>query len=113
MILYLWELLPEDLLQFFLELAPETERRHAMWFIGRHMVSTNELRTRAMSYWGRRLQSAVHASDPEPYRRELGIIGSFFLWDVDPLWLMDQLLVMLNAGFGPTDARSWKSRKRW
>ena len=42
--------------------------------------------------------------DPEPYRRELGIIGMFFLWDVDQFWLMDQLLLTLNAGFGPTDA---------
>jgi len=57
-----------------------------------------------MSYWDRRLQSAIRANDPEPYRKELGIIGSFFLWDVDPFWLMDQLLLMLNAGLGPTDA---------
>ncbi len=104
MILYLWDQLPEDLLQQFWDLAPEDERRRAMWFIGRHMVSANDLRARAMSYWERRLQSAVHASNPEPYRRELGIIGVFFLWAVDPLWLMDQLLVTLNAGFGPTDA---------
>lgn len=104
MVLYLWEQLPEDLLRRFWDSAPENERRHAMWFIGRHMVSTNDLRTRAMSYWDRRLQSAVHSSDPEPYRRELGVIGVFFLWDVDPPWLMDQLLVTLNAGFGPTDA---------
>ena len=75
-----------------------------MWFIGRRMVSTNDLRTRAMTYWDRRLQGAIHAGDAEPYRRELGTIGVFFLWDVDPLWLMDQLLLTLNAGFGPTDA---------
>lgn len=104
MILYLWEQLPEDLLQQFWDRAPETERRHAMWFIGRHMVSTNELSTRAKSYWDRRLQSAIHASDPERYRRELGVIGAFFLWDVDQHWLMDQLLVLLNSGLGPTDA---------
>jgi hypothetical protein len=104
MILYLWERMPEDLLQQFWDLAPVNERRHAMWFIGRHMVPTNDLRTRAMSYWDRRLQAAVRAGDPEPYRKELGIIGLFFLWDIDPHWLMDQLLLTLNAGFGPTDA---------
>ena len=104
MVLYLWEQLPDDLLQQFWDLAPVDERRHAMWFIGRHMISTNDLRARAMSYWDRRLQLAIHASDPEPYRKELGIISQFFLWDLDPLWLMDQLLLTLNAGLGPTDA---------
>jgi hypothetical protein len=104
MILYLWEQLPEDLLQQFWDSAPVKERRRAMWYIGRHMVSTNDLRTRAMSYWNRRFQAAVHSSDPEPYRMELGIIGLFFAWDMDPLWLMNQLLLTLNAGFGPTDA---------
>jgi hypothetical protein len=104
MVLYFREQLPGDLLNLFWELAPATERRHAMWFIGRHMVSTNEFRTRAMSYWDQRLEAAIRATDHEPYRRELGTIGQFFLWDVDPLWLMDQLLLVLNAGFGPTDA---------
>jgi hypothetical protein len=104
MILYLWDRLPEDLLQLFWELAPERERRHAMWFIGRHMVSTNDLRARAMSYWDRRLQYAVRAGDPEPYRKELSTISTLFLWDIDPLWLMNQLLVVLNADLGPTDA---------
>jgi len=102
MILYLWEQLPEDLLQRFWDMAPASERRQAMWFMGRHMVS-GDLRPRAMSYWERRLQSAVRAGDPEPFRAELGTIGQFFLWDVDPHWLMDQLLLMLNAGFGPND----------
>jgi hypothetical protein len=104
MILYLWEQLPEDVLQQFWESATSNQLRHAMWFIGRHMVSSNDLRTRAMSYWDRRIKSAVHATDPEPYRKELGIIGTFFLWEIDPLWLMDQLLITLNAGLGPTDA---------
>jgi hypothetical protein len=104
MILYLWEQLPENLLRQFWDSAPVNDRRRAMWFIGRHMVSTNDLRTRAMSYWDRRLQAAVHASDPEPFRKELDIIGLFFLWDIDPHWLMDQLLLTLNAGLGSTDA---------
>jgi hypothetical protein len=104
MILYLFEQLPEDLLREFWDSAPVLQRRHALWFMGRHMVSSNNLRKRAMSYWDRRLQCAIRASDPEPYRRELGAIGQFVIWDVDPLWLMDQLLLMLNAGFGPTEA---------
>jgi hypothetical protein len=102
-ILYLWDKLPEDLLQQFWDEAPAPLRRHAMWFIGRHLSPDNGLQARAMSYWDRRLQLAVQARDPEPYRRELGTIGQWFLWKVDPLWLMDQLLVMLNAGFAPND----------
>lgn len=104
MILYLFEKLPDDLLRQFWDTAPAPVRRQAMWFMGRHMLSTNNLRIRAMAYWDERLRAATHASDPESYQRELGTIGQFFLWDVDPIWLMDQLLTMLNAGFGPNDA---------
>lgn len=104
MLLYLWNKLPEDLLQQFWEVAPVSGRRHAMWFIGRHMVPTNEFRSRAMAYWERRLQMATRASDPEPFRRELGTIGIFFLWEVDKVWVTDQLLAMLYAGFAPNDA---------
>jgi hypothetical protein len=104
MTLYLWDELPEDLLQQFWTAAPAALRRRAMWFIGRHLTPNNSLHVRAMSYWGRRLQLAMQAPDHEPYRSELGTIGHWFLWEVDPLWLMDQLLLMLNAGFAPNDA---------
>jgi hypothetical protein len=104
MILYLVAKLPNDLLRQFWVTAPAPLRRHAMWFMGRHMVSTNGYRERAMGYWQERLQAATQASDPEPYQRELGTLGQFFLWDVDALWLTDQLLLMLNAGFAPNDA---------
>jgi hypothetical protein len=104
MILYLFNRLPDELLRQFWEVAPVSARRHAMWFMGRHMLPTNELRSRAMAYWDERLRAAMRASDPEPFRRELGTIGQFFLWEVDRLWLTDQLLNMLNAGFAPNDA---------
>jgi hypothetical protein len=104
MILCLVEKLPEDLLRQFWDTAPAPARRHAMWFMGRHMVSTNSYRARAMAYWQERLQTATQASDAESYRRELGTLGQFFLWDVDGIWLMDQLLLMLNGGFAPNDA---------
>ncbi len=103
-ILYLMEKLPDDLLRQFWDTAPAITRRRAMWFMGRHMVSTNGYRERAMGYWQERLRAATQASDPEPYRQELGMLGQFFLWDVDRLWLADQLLLMLNAGFAPNDA---------
>jgi hypothetical protein len=104
MILYLFNRLPDELLWHFWEVAPVSARRHAMWFMGRHMLPTNNLRRRAMAYWEERLQTATRASDPEPFRRELGTIGQFFLWEVDRVWLTDQLLIMLNAGFAPNDA---------
>jgi len=103
-ILYLMEKLPDDPLRQFWDTAPAPLRRRAMWFMGRHMVSTNGYRERAMGYWQERLRAATQASDPEPYRQELGTLGQFFLWDVDRLWLTDQLLLMLNAGFAPNDA---------
>jgi hypothetical protein len=103
-ILYLMEKLAADLLRQFWDTAPATFRRRAMWFMGRHMVSTNGYRERAMGYWQERLRVATQASDPEPYRQELGTLGQFFLWDVDRLWLADQLLLMLKAGFAPNDA---------
>ncbi len=104
MILYLLNKLPDELLRQFWETAPVSARRHAMWFMGRHMLPTNDLRSRAMAYWEERLHTAIRASDPEPFRRELGTIGQFFLWEVDRVWLTDQLLAMLNAGFAPNDA---------
>ena len=103
MILYLWEQLPEDLLQQFWDFGSceRAPSRHVVYRAphGHHQRP----RMRAMSYWDRRFLSAVHADDPEPYRKELGTLGVFFLWDVDPLWLMDQLLLTMNAGFGPND----------
>jgi hypothetical protein len=104
MVRYLWDLLPEDLLQQFWQVAPVQLRRHAMWFMGRQIAGTEERhRERAILYWNRRLQSAKTAQNPEPYRKELGTIGQWFLWKVDDSWLMDQLLLMLNAGFAPND----------
>ncbi len=96
--------LPDELLRQFWDSAPVSARRHAMWFMGRHMVPTNNLRSRARAYWEERLRAATLASDPEPFQRELGTIGHFFLWEIDRVWLADQLLIMLNAGFAPNDA---------
>ena len=42
---------------------------------------------------------------PEPFRRELGVIGHFFMWEeLDQVWLLEQLLIMLRAGFAPADS---------
>jgi hypothetical protein len=100
---FLWEKLPEDLLQLFLRSASVEVRCHALWFMGREMGAGKEFRLRAMAYFEQRLRSAIESNDPEPYRRELGTISQFFRMDVDQIWLLDQLLKMLQAGFAPND----------
>jgi len=100
---FLWEQLPEDVLNVFLRSASVDIRRHAMWFMGREMAAGNKLRSHAMTYFEQRLRSAIEANDAEPYRRELGTISQFFRMDVDRVWLLDQLLTMLQAGFAPND----------
>jgi hypothetical protein len=104
MVLYLWDKLPERLLEKFWHFAPTSLRRQAMWFIGRQLADPDKrYKARAILYWERRLQLAMKAHDPDPFRKELGTIGQWFLWKVDDSWLMDQLLIMLNAGFAPID----------
>jgi hypothetical protein len=102
-ILYLWEKLPEPLLQEFWQTVPPSLLRHAMWFVGRHLVAGNPHRERARTYWERRLELAKVASDKEPFKKELGVIGVWFLWGVDADWLLAQLMLLLNAGFAPND----------
>jgi hypothetical protein len=102
-ILYLWERLPEDLLNEFWQRVPPPLLRQAMWFNGRHLVGANPNRDRARSYWNRRLELAKAASDKEPFKKELGVIGAWFMWDIDEDWLLTQLMLLLNAGFAPSD----------
>jgi hypothetical protein len=112
MILYLWGFLTEDLLQQFWREAPADMRQRAMWFLGCRVSepsseAPDEVRARACAYWERRLAAATHAPDPDWYRSEL---ASFTRWcirgQLDELWLCDQLLRMLEAGFAPNDAFS-------
>jgi hypothetical protein len=102
-ILYLWEKLPEELLQEFWQKVSPSLLQHAMWFVGRHLVAGNSLRERAMMYWEQRLKFAKAARDKEPFKKELGVINVWFLWDIDADWLLAQLMLLLNAGFAPND----------
>lgn len=103
MVHFLYEQLPDDLLDLFLRSSSLEMRRHAMGYMGRQMVAGATYRLRAMAYFEQRLDSAIKADDPEPYRRELGAISLLFRIDVDRVWLLDQLSKMLNAGFEPND----------
>ena len=103
MLHFLFEQLPDDVLDLFLRASSAEMRRHAMGYMGRQMVAGSKYRLRAMAYFEQRLHSAIEADDPEPYRRELSAISLFFRLDIDRVWLLDQLSEMLKAGFEPTD----------
>jgi hypothetical protein len=102
-ILFLWEKLSEDLLQAMWKQVPPALLRHAMWFAGRHMVADNDLRERAKTYWDRRVALAALANDKELFKKELGVIGTWFLWNIDSDWLIEQLLRLINIGIAPNE----------
>jgi hypothetical protein len=107
-LLYLWGGLPEDLLELFWSDAPIRMRQHAMWYVGTQLVLpglSDEIRARGFAYWERRFAAAKSAANPEPFGMELGAIGQWCSRDrIDDLWLSEQLLDMMKAGFVPTDA---------
>jgi hypothetical protein len=110
LILYLWGLLPEDLLEQFWREAPTGLRQHAMWFVGQQVSRPSSevpdgLKARGLAYWERRLADATASAEPDLYRGELGSIGQWcFRGQVDEVWLCSQLRRMLKAGFVPNDA---------
>lgn len=109
-VLHLWGALPDHLLERFFSRASDKIRRHAMWFVG-DVISQpateerKEMNARGLKYWELRLDAATQSSRPDDYRRELAAISHWcFHGRVDETWLSDQLVQMLTAGFGPTDA---------
>ena len=113
MVLNLWGGLPDDLLEQFWRDAPEGVRQHAMWFVGIQVSKPSsevpdEIKARGRAYFERRLAAAVASTEPDKYRKELGVIGQWCFHDllVDEAWLGAQLLTMLRNGFAPTDAFS-------
>jgi hypothetical protein len=63
-------------------------------------------RIKAQSYWVQRLEAAKATDDPDRFRAEIGSIGLWILWNVEPDWLLEQLLVILAAGYAPNDMYS-------
>jgi hypothetical protein len=111
-ILHLWGGLSNDLLEQFWRDAPLRMKRYAMWYLGTQLdlpssSLPDEMRARGLSYWERRLAAAIAASNPEPFRPELGAIGQWYVRrQIDDQWLLEQLSKVLQAGFVPTDVFS-------
>jgi hypothetical protein len=107
-ILHIWNELPEGLIEQFWRDAPSSARQHAMWFIAQHgsrLDTSDEVKARALHYWERRLAAAIQSSEPDLYRKEIGVIGQWcFHGTADTAWLSEQLLTMLAAGFVPNDS---------
>ena len=111
MVLFVNDALPEALLRRFLDDAPVSARQHAIRFIGREIGAPlrgglASRRIKAQSYWTQRLEAAKASDDPERFRAEIGSIGLWILWNVEPDWLMEQLLATMAAGFATNDIYS-------
>jgi hypothetical protein len=110
LILYLWNTLPDNLLEQFWRESPVRMRQHAVWFLGTQLALPDlpdDARKRGLAYWERRVEAAKAASDPDLFRLEVGAIGHLCIHgQVADVWLLDQLSSLLAAGFVPTDAFS-------
>jgi hypothetical protein len=111
-ILYIDSALPDEVFELFWTTVPIAVRQHAIWFLGTQLGLPEKefpaaLRTRAFSYWNRRLAAAKTSANPDSFRQEIGAIGQFFFWaGIDEEWLLTQLLSMAEAGFAPSEPYS-------
>jgi hypothetical protein len=84
MVLYLWDGLPDDLLESFWEPAPSGVRQHCIWYLGTQLAAPDmpdPMRARGFSYWMSRLDAARRSDNPDAFRAELGAIGQWTLRD--------------------------------
>jgi hypothetical protein len=115
-ILYINAALTDDVFELFWDSTPDRSRQHAIWFLGVQLELPAEklppdLRARALGYWDRRLVAAKASSTPDYFREEVGAIGQFFFRKGIPdEWLMDQVLLMSQAGFAPSESYSVMDR---
>ncbi|MBB5053476.1 hypothetical protein HNQ36_003476 [Afipia massiliensis] len=115
-ILYIAAAFADDVFALFWDTAPVQARQHAMWFLGvqlelRPDQLPDDLRARALSYWDRRLAAAKASSTPDHFREEIGAVGQFFFRKGIPdEWLMEQVLLMSEGGFAPTESYSVMDR---
>jgi hypothetical protein len=111
MVLVLYGIIPEPLLEQFELRASANLRRHAMWFVGNEISRPSteipdDARARGLSYWERRMAAATTATKRSDYDEELGTISHWcFHGVVDELWLSDQLLAMFEIGLAPRNGQ--------
>jgi hypothetical protein len=109
-ILYEHAALPDEVFQLFWNTAPASTRQHAIWFLSIQLErpsdqTIDDERARAYAYWDRRLAAAKASATPDHFRKEVGAIGQFFFRKGIPdEWLMDQILLMSEAGFAPSES---------
>jgi len=114
MVLWLLDAAPAPMMDSFWHRAPAQVRGHVMGFLGRELQLppdrlSDECRRRGRAYWETRLNAGISSDNRDDYREELGAIGQWFIHDavnLDPVWLLDQLLRMLKMGFAPNNAYS-------
>lgn len=96
---------PEALLNRFFQNAPARLRQHVMWFMGRQLRRAGipeGATARGIKYWESRLATAEAAENKEPFISELGSISGWLHdTDLDPKWVLQQMIQMLRAGFAP------------
>lgn len=106
LVLRAWNGTADSLLRDFYASASPDVRKHAMWFLARALMSTDDngaVATRAGAVWDIRLQEALASTQPDTFREELGVIGTWFSMGVDIDWLLPQVRVLLKGGFAPTN----------
>ncbi|MGO6698968.1 hypothetical protein ACCS33_05885 [Rhizobium ruizarguesonis] len=96
----------DSLLRSFYASASPDVRKHAMWFLAHALMSTEDngaVAMRAREIWATRLQAALASAQPDTFREELGVIGTWFSMGVDVDWLLPQVRALLRGGFAPTN----------
>lgn len=108
-LLHVWDVLPDKILEQFWQVSSENLRQHAMWCLGGILGSSVEplpdtLRARGFNYWERRLGAAKQSASPDSFRKEIGAIGQWSSYDqIDSQWLLEQFLAILKANFVPNN----------
>ncbi|VVC84267.1 hypothetical protein [Sideroxydans sp. CL21] len=108
-LLHVLDVLPDKILEHFLQVSSESLRQHAMLNIGVILGSAAEqlsdtCRKRGLRYWERRFEIAKQSASPDSFRKEIGAIGQWSSYDqIDSSWLLDKLLAMLKADFVPNN----------
>ncbi|MGO7708521.1 hypothetical protein ACC666_19305 [Rhizobium johnstonii] len=106
LVLRAWRDTADSHLRSFYESASPDVRKHAMWFLAHALMSTEDngaVAIRAREVWAMRLQEALASAQPDTFREELGVIGTWFSMGVDVDWLLPQVLALLKGGFMPTN----------